>query len=82
MFWKRLVQVWQSHRLYILLALAIAIFIAVSLLVPNPWDRETQARPSPTPSAARPGYWARGIWMLPQIPFTPEQVKAALEAQL
>lgn len=50
MFWKELARVWQSYRLYILLALAIAVFIAVSLLVPDPSGYEPRARPSATPS--------------------------------
>lgn len=50
MLWKRLMQLWQSHRLYILLALAIAVFIVVSLLVPDPTGYGPQARPSATPS--------------------------------
>lgn len=50
MLWKRFVQIWQSHRLYILLALAIALFIAVSLLVPDPTGYGPQTRPSATPS--------------------------------
>ncbi|MBN1872614.1 MAG: hypothetical protein JXA33_00150 [Anaerolineae bacterium] len=61
MFWKRLVQLWQSHRLYILLALAIAVFIVVSLLVPDPTGYEPQSRPSATPSSSTPRSLARNV---------------------